>query len=85
VVTLPGRFMRGRQTAGMLELMGMPELIAPSAEEYVRIAVEAAADRERNAALRHAIAERRAVLFDQRAPVDAFAQALLQAGSGRPA
>lgn len=85
VVTLPGRFMRGRQTAGMLELMGLPELIASSPAEYVRIAAGAAMDRERNAALRRAIAERRAVLFDQRAPVDAFAEALLRMGSGRPA
>lgn len=85
VVTLPGRFMRGRQTAGMLELMGLPGLIASSPEEYVRIAVEAATDRERNAALRRVISERRAVLFDQRAPVDAFAEALLRMGSGRPA
>lgn len=85
VVTLPGRFMRGRQTAGMLELMGMPELIAKSPEDYVRIAVEVARDRDRNAQLRRAIAERRGVLFDQPAPVAAFAEALLRMGSGRPA
>lgn len=83
VVTLPGRFMRGRQTAGMLELMGIPELIAASPADYVAKAVEAATDRDRNAALRRAIAERRAVLFDQAAPVEAFSRALLELGSGR--
>ena len=82
VVTLPGRFMRGRQTAGMLELMGLAELIAADAEGYVRLAVEVARDRERNAALRRAIAERRAVLFDQAAPLAAFSDALLRLGSG---
>ena len=83
VVTLPGRFMRGRQTAGMLELMGMPELVASSAADYVARAVEVATDSDRNAAMRRAIVERRHVLFDQPAPVAAFAEALLQLGSGR--
>ena len=31
LVTLPGRFMRGRQSAGMLELMGIHELVAADA------------------------------------------------------
>jgi CRISPR-associated protein Csy1 len=83
VVTLPGRFMRGRQTAAMLELMGLPDLVASSSEDYVAKAVAIAKDRERNAAIRRAIAERRAVLFDQQAPIEALSQALLRLGSGR--
>jgi protein O-GlcNAc transferase len=83
VVTLPGRFMRGRQTAGMLELMGIPELVAASGAEYVAKAVAVARDRDRNAHFRRLIAERRGVLFDQDAPVEAFAGALLALGSGR--
>ena len=83
VVTLPGRFMRGRQTAGMLQLMGLPELIATSPDDYVRLAVEVARDRERNVQLRRVIGERRAVLFDQDAPVKTFADALLALGAGR--
>lgn len=83
VVTLPGRFMRGRQTAGMLQLMGIPELAAASPADYVRLAVDVARDRDRNAELRRRIVERRAVLFDQAAPVEAFAAALLSLGSGR--
>jgi CRISPR-associated protein Csy1 len=83
VVTLPGRFMRGRQTAGMLAMMGLEELIAATPADYVRIAVDVASDRDRNAALRKAIAERRAVLFDQHAPVDAFAAALLDRARGK--
>jgi CRISPR-associated protein Csy1 len=82
VVTLPGRFMRGRQTAGMLRLMGMAELVAESAEDYVRIAVEVARDRDRNAALRRAILERREVLFDRPEPVAALSAALLRMASG---
>lgn len=78
VVTLPGRFMRGRQTAAMLRLMGLEELIAADAQDYVRIALEIARDPARNAALREAIAARRAVLFDRPEPLEAFAAALLR-------
>ena len=81
-MTLPGRFMRGRQTAGMLALMGLPELIAASAGDYVRLAVEVARDRDRNVLLRRAIVERRGVLFDQPAPLAAFSEALLRLGAG---
>ena len=82
VVTLPGRFMRGRQTAGMLQLMGIAELVAADADAYVRLAVEVARDRERNAALRREIVERRGVLFDRPEPVAAFGDALLRMAAG---
>lgn len=82
VVTLPGRFMRGRQTAGMLGMMGLAELVARDGADYVKIAVAVARDRERNAALRSAIAERRAVLFDRPEPLAAFSRALLELGAG---
>ncbi|MDQ2963711.1 MAG: tetratricopeptide repeat protein [Pseudomonadota bacterium] len=38
IVTLPGANMRGRQSAGMLELIGVPELIARDRADYLRIA-----------------------------------------------
>ena len=62
--------------------MGLPELVAASAEDYVRIALEVARDAARNAALREAIATRRAVLFDRAEPLEAFAAALLRMGAG---
>jgi protein O-GlcNAc transferase len=82
VVTLPGRFMRARQTAGMLEMMDLRELIASDPADYVRIAVDVARNRDRNAALRKAIAERREVLFDRPEPVAALSEALLKLGAG---
>jgi CRISPR-associated protein Csy1 len=82
VLTLPGRFMRGRQTAGMLELMQVKELIVSSPEEYVRRAVDVASDASLNAALREAIARRREVLFDRAEAVEAFSEALVAMGSG---
>lgn len=44
VVTLPGTFMRGRHTTGMLRLVGLDELVAPSAEAYVGLAARLAHD-----------------------------------------
>lgn len=79
VVTHEGRFMRGRQTAGMLRLMGLAELIAGRPEDLARLAVEVARDGELNRVLRASIAERRALLFDRPEPVAAFADALLAA------
>lgn len=38
IVTLPGEFMRGRQTYGMLRLMGATETIAQTEADYIEIA-----------------------------------------------
>lgn len=40
MVTLPGEFMRGRQSYGMLQAMGIEELIASDVDEYVQIAIK---------------------------------------------
>jgi predicted O-linked N-acetylglucosamine transferase (SPINDLY family) len=82
VVTLPGRFMRGRQSAAMLGMLGLDELVAATPGDYVRIAVEVASDGARNARLRQAIAQRRGELFDRREPVEVFSEALLRMGAG---
>jgi CRISPR-associated protein Csy1 len=81
VVTLPGDFMRARQTAAMLRMADLPELVAGSADEYVRLAIAVASDRDRNSNLRRRLAERRGELFDQREPIAAFADALLAAAA----
>ena len=81
VVALPGRFMRGRQTAAMLAAMGLDTLVAASPADYVRIALDTARDRDRNAGLRAAIARERGVLFDRPEPVAALADALLAAAA----
>jgi len=44
IVTLPGAFMRGRQSAGMLALLGVPELIARDRVDYLAIAARLIAD-----------------------------------------
>ncbi len=46
VVTLPGRFMRGRHAYAMLKMMGMNETIAGDKRQYCDIAARLAADPE---------------------------------------
>ncbi|MSQ71791.1 MAG: tetratricopeptide repeat protein [Betaproteobacteria bacterium] len=58
VVTLPQQLIAGRQTTGMLANLGMQELIARDAADYVRIAAELAADHARLAAYRAGLRNR---------------------------
>ena len=74
--------MRGRQTAAMLEMLGLPQLVARDAADFARVAMELAADGDFNAGVRQAIARRREVLFDQAEPVTALRDALLKIASG---
>jgi protein O-GlcNAc transferase len=75
VISWPGEFMRGRQTAGMLRLIGAEGFIASSADEYVQLVSrlrENAPSSERDA--RKQSAER---LWRDLAPVRALEQALV--------
>jgi len=76
VVTLPGRFMRGRQSAGMLQLMGIDELVARDPDDYVRIVSRLLADGGWRDGLAARIREGRARVFDDPAPTAALAQFL---------
>jgi CRISPR-associated protein Csy1 len=80
VVTLPGSFMRGRQSAAMLRLAGAAELIACDADDYVRIASGLVDDPAWRASVTAAIGDGRGALFETAAPVQAFAQMLLHQG-----
>ena len=77
IVTLPGAFMRGRQSAAMLRLAGASELVANDRADYLRIASRLVQDEAWRAQLSARIRDGRAALFDTRAPVDAFARLLL--------
>jgi len=72
VVTLPGTIMRGRQSMAMLTILGVPELVASSAEGYVDLAVAVASDAARREALSASITRNHGALFDRDEPVDAF-------------
>jgi predicted O-linked N-acetylglucosamine transferase (SPINDLY family) len=64
VLTWQGTMARGRQTAGMLAMMGIDGLVAADENEYVHKAVALIADEPRRTALRAQILERNAVLFE---------------------
>ena len=76
IVTLPGQFMRGRQSAGMLRLMGIDELVARDADDYVRIVVKLVDDAAWRDVLSLRIRDGRARVFDDPAPSAAFADFL---------
>jgi predicted O-linked N-acetylglucosamine transferase (SPINDLY family) len=78
VVTLEGRFLRGRLASGMLRHIGLQELVVETPDQYIALAVKLARDPTHRAAVRRRIEERRAALFNDPAPIraleDFFAQ-----------
>ena len=80
VVTLPGKLMRGRQSLGMLRMLGMDdELVAGDERDYVARAVAIARDPQRRAMLSGAILAGLDRLFDRDEPVAEFAAFLERA------
>ena len=77
VVTLPGGFMRGRQSAAMLRIVGGDALVATNQDDYVRIASRIVDDAPWRDAQARAIRNGRGALFDRREPVQAFSDLLL--------
>jgi predicted O-linked N-acetylglucosamine transferase (SPINDLY family) len=57
IVTLPGRFMRGRHTAAILRRIGCEATIAGSEDEYVAIAARLGRDRTWRSEIRQAMAQ----------------------------
>ena len=72
VVTLPGEFMRGRQSLGMAQILGVPELAARDAAEYVDIAVRLGKSPDERRAIADRIAANRGALFERDEPVRAL-------------
>ena len=82
IVTRPGRFMRGRQSAGMLAHVGLPDLVAADEDDYVARAVRFASDAGARDDARRRMTAARGALFDDASTTRAFADAL-QALAGR--
>jgi protein O-GlcNAc transferase len=72
IVAYQGRFMRGRFASGILEALGLQELVAQTTGDYVRHAVALARNPERRAAIRERLATERHRLYGDRAAVDAL-------------
>jgi predicted O-linked N-acetylglucosamine transferase (SPINDLY family) len=63
VITMEGRFMRGRLASGLLRRLGMDDLIAESESDYVAKVVDFAQDDQRRKRVSEQIASRRDSLF----------------------
>jgi len=76
IVTLPGRYMRGRQSAAMLRTVGVEELIVDDAADYVERALAVASDAAYRERLSARIREGWGELVERPEPVAALAAAL---------
>jgi predicted O-linked N-acetylglucosamine transferase (SPINDLY family) len=76
VVTMPGRFMRGRFTAGLYRRMGMSDLVARDGADYARITARLGNDPVWRRTIVEQLRELSPVLFDDPQPVRDFAAAL---------
>lgn len=72
VVTWPGRYLRGRLTAGFYRKMELTEAIADGAADFAARALALGRDGERRRAFSREIGARAGALFDDRASVRAF-------------
>ena len=64
-----GSFMRGRLASSIIRRLKLPDLVATSYEDFAQRAVALTADKGRLAELRTVIEKRRAILFEDTAPI----------------
>ncbi len=84
IVTLPGAFMRGRQSAAMLEIAGAPELVVADAQSYHALVLDLLAEPERRAELSARLAAGSERLFDDPAPLQTLEEFLAAAAAQEP-
>lgn len=80
IVTLDGRFMRGRFASGILKRLKMTELIASTTDEYVALAKRIVRQRDYRQSLVDKLVAGRDILFNDLAPVRAL-EAFLRAST----
>ena len=81
VLAFEGEFLRGRLASGILRELELPELVATSSGDFVKMAIDLTKDPEKLRALRAKIIERRARLFRNLGPVHALERCLIEAKS----
>lgn len=79
IVAREGRFLRGRLASGILERLGLAELVAPDEAGYVERVARIARDAAYRSDLRRRMAAAQASLFRDRAPIRALEEFLLDA------
>jgi predicted O-linked N-acetylglucosamine transferase (SPINDLY family) len=72
VVTFAGALMRGRVSAGMLRMMGMPETAAHTIDDYVALAARMAKELSWRADIKRRIAHNKHRLYRDRSPISAL-------------
>jgi protein O-GlcNAc transferase len=72
LVTLEGRFLRGRLASGVLRRMDLTELVVESKADYVDLVVRLVTDHDYQAHMRDEIERRRSVLFDDQSAMGPF-------------
>lgn len=77
MVTLPGEFMRGRQSYAMLTAMGLNELIARDKDDYVAIALRMGTDAAWRNDIQQRIVQNIDRVFENKLPVKELEQFLL--------
>jgi predicted O-linked N-acetylglucosamine transferase (SPINDLY family) len=83
VVTMPGEFMRGRQSYGMLKCMGLNELIAHDHKEYIEIATRLGTDRAWHQQIVQQITTSSDTIFAVEKPLRQMEQFFLAASNAR--
>lgn len=78
VVAYRGRFMRGRFGSGILERMGLAELVAETDAEYVDLVVQLCQNAQHRSGIRKHIEQSRHVLFNDTEPVRELENVLVQ-------
>jgi protein O-GlcNAc transferase len=76
VITMAGDLMRGRHSAAILTMLGMPELIAPTPEAFAALAIRLGRDGPARQALRARIAREKHRLYRDQAAIDGLARYL---------
>jgi protein O-GlcNAc transferase len=74
IVTCPGELMRGRQSYGMLKILGLTDTIAKDEAEYIDIAVQLGLDAEWRYTLSQQMSDRHANLYEDVTCVKALEQ-----------
>ncbi len=83
IVTLPGALMRGRQSAAMLEAIGLEKLVVADRDAYVAKAVALGGDSEQRAQVSRRMAQRRDEIFGRDEPIRAL-EAFLDRAAREP-
>jgi predicted O-linked N-acetylglucosamine transferase (SPINDLY family) len=83
VVTMAGDLMRGRHSAAILAMLGLPELIAPDPEGFVALAVALGRDPARRKALSARIAVSKHRLYRDQDAIDGLTAYLAEAAQRR--